>query len=593
MTIEFILPDIGEGIVECELLEWLVSEGEHIEEDQPVAEVMTDKATVQIPAMHAGTVKKLHYAVGDIAKVHEPLFAMVTDDSSISADSVESEDARANLTSTDDKPQNTASENSGSENSNVGETRASSSTSAIEDFILPDIGEGIVECEIVKWNVQEGDSIEEDQAVVEVMTDKAVVEIPAKNAGTVHKLYHAQGDIAKVHTPLFALMVERSGTNLSGSESSGSENSESKLSAPEAAKEQQANSVSSNKASTKSKAAPHLETEAKWKDGEFEPPIAIPGRVLASPAVRRIAREQDLDLSEVSGSGKKGRILKTDVLELAKASQDAVSENTRSHASNTYELKSGTSSQQVTSANSNNNQASGGTRVEKVRGIQSAMAKQMAASVYTIPHFTVSDEVVMDNLIALRKNLKPEFEKKNVKLSFMPFFVKAMSLALTEFPVINSQLNDEGSEQTYFEDHNIGFAVDSKIGLLVPNIKGVQRLSLFDIAVQMQDIIEQARAGRVSGEHLKGGTISISNIGAIGGITATPVINKPEAAIVALGKTQKLPRFDDNDNVTAQNIMAVNWSGDHRIIDGATMVRFNNLWMSYLTSPEKMLMHLK
>ncbi|MAI63664.1 MAG: dihydrolipoamide acetyltransferase, partial [Alteromonas sp.] len=224
---------------------------------------------------------------------------------------------------------------------------------------------------------------------------------------------------------------------------------------------------------------------------------------------------------------------------------------------------------------------------------QSAMAKQMAASVYTIPHFTVSDEVVMDNLIALRKNLKPEFEKKNVKLSFMPFFVKAMSLALTEFPVINSQLNDEGSEQTYFEDHNIGFAVDSKIGLLVPNIKGVQRLSLFDIAVQMQDIIEQARAGRVSGEHLKGGTISISNIGAIGGITATPVINKPEAAIVALGKTQKLPRFDDNDNVTAQNIMAVNWSGDHRIIDGATMVRFNNLWMSYLTSPEKMLMHLK
>ena len=231
--------------------------------------------------------------------------------------------------------------------------------------------------------------------------------------------------------------------------------------------------------------------------------------------------------------------------------------------------------------------------MEKVRGIQSAMAKQMAASVYTIPHFTVSDEVVMDNLIALRKNFKPEFEKKEVKLSFMPFFVKAMSLALTEFPVINSQLNDEGTELTYFDDHNIGFAVDSKIGLLVPNIKGVQHLSLLDIAVQMQDIIDQARAGRVSGEHLKGGTISISNIGAIGGITATPVINKPEAAIVALGKTQKLPRFDADDNVIAQHIMAVNWSGDHRIIDGATMVRFNNLWMSYLTSPEKMLMHLK
>ena len=116
---------------------------------------------------------------------------------------------------------------------------------------------------------------------------------------------------------------------------------------------------------------------------------------------------------------------------------------------------------------------------------------------------------------------------------------------------------------------------------------------MLDIAEQMQDIIEQARAGRVAGEHLKGGTISISNIGAIGGITATPVINKPEAAIVALGKTQKLPRFDEEGNVSAQHIMAVNWSGDHRIIDGATMVRFNNLWMSYLTQPEKMLMHLR
>ena len=249
-----------------------------------------------------------------------------------------------------------------------------------------------------------------------------------------------------------------------------------------------------------------------------------------------------------------------------------------------------------TSASTNENPSAskkGEVRTEKVRGIQAAMAKQMSASVYTIPHFTVSDELVMDNLMSLRNLLKPEFEAKGAKLSFMPFFVKAMSLALNEFPVVNSQLNDDASELSYYSDHNIGFAVDSKIGLLVPNIKRVQDLSLLDIAVQMQDIIEQARAGRVSGEHLKGGTISISNIGAIGGITATPVINKPEAAIVALGKTQRLPRFDDSGNVSAQHIMAVNWSGDHRIIDGATMVRFNNLWMSYLMQPEKMLMHLK
>ena len=566
MTIEFILPDIGEGIVECELLEWLVSEGEHIEEDQPVAEVMTDKATVQIPAMHAGVVNKLHYAVGDIAKVHAPLFSMTPDDAGTNSDT--QEDAQAEV------------KENASETATANDSASSSASNGkhIEDFILPDIGEGIVECEIVKWNVAEGDEIEEDQAVVEVMTDKAVVEIPAKNAGTVHRLYYAQGDIAKVHSALFALEVAGEVTTSSGTndESPSANNSASSV-----ASQSSVNKQTNGSSQQSAQFAP-----SKFSDGEYEPPIAIEGKVLASPAVRRVAREKNIDLSTVEGSGKKGRILKSDVLNLQHSNVDTSSQNTSSSAPSSSTAEKG-------DLNSTSTVLKGSVRTEKVRGIQAAMAKQMSASVYTIPHFTVSDELVMDNLMSLRKLLKPEFEAKNVKLSFMPFFVKAMSLALNEFPVVNSQLNEDATEISYFADHNIGFAVDSKIGLLVPNIKRVQDLSLLEIAVQMQDIIEQARAGRVAGEHLKGGTISISNIGAIGGITATPVINKPEAAIVALGKTQKLPRFDDEGNVSAQNIMAVNWSGDHRIIDGATMVRFNNLWMSYLTQPEKMLMHLK
>lgn len=566
MTIEFILPDIGEGIVECELLEWLVSEGEHIEEDQPVAEVMTDKATVQIPAMHAGVVNKLHYAVGDIAKVHAPLFSMTPDDADANSDT--HEDAQAEVK---DNASETATANDSA-------SSGASNGKHIEDFILPDIGEGIVECEIVKWNVAEGDEIEEDQAVVEVMTDKAVVEIPAKNAGTVHRLYYAQGDIAKVHSALFALEVAGEVTTTSGTDD---ESPSAKNNASSVVSQSSVNTQTNGSSQQSAQISP-----SKFSDGEYEPPIAIEGKVLASPAVRRVAREKNIDLSTVEGSGKKGRILKSDVLNLQHSNVDTSSQNSRSSAPSSSTAEKG-------DLNSTSTVLKGSVRTEKVRGIQAAMAKQMSASVYTIPHFTVSDELVMDNLMALRKLLKPEFEAKNVKLSFMPFFVKAMSLALNEFPVINSQLNEDATEISYFADHNIGFAVDSKIGLLVPNIKRVQDLSLLDIAVQMQDIIEQARAGRVAGEHLKGGTISISNIGAIGGITATPVINKPEAAIVALGKTQKLPRFDDEGNVSAQNIMAVNWSGDHRIIDGATMVRFNNLWMSYLTQPEKMLMHLK
>jgi 2-oxoisovalerate dehydrogenase E2 component (dihydrolipoyl transacylase) len=179
--------------------------------------------------------------------------------------------------------------------------------------------------------------------------------------------------------------------------------------------------------------------------------------------------------------------------------------------------------------------------------------------------------------------------KEGVKLSFMPFFIKAMSLALQQFPIINSQVNDNCTEITYFDDHNIGIAVDSKIGLVVPNIKAVQHLSLFEIAQKVNELISFAREGKLKNTDLKGGTISISNIGVLGGTVATPVINAPESAIVALGKIQRLPRFDENDIVKAVNIMHVSWSGDHRVIDGATMVKFNNVWKSYLENPITML----
>lgn len=532
MSIDFILPDIGEGIVECELLEWLVKEGEHIEEDQPVAEVMTDKATVQIPSMHTGRVNTLYYKPGDIAKVHAPLFSMdvTSKELPVSAD-----------TNTDEIDPNEAS----------AAISVTSSATKTEDFILPDIGEGIVECEIVTWHVKEGDRVEEDQAVVEVMTDKAVVEIPAKSTGRVVKLYYQQGEIAKVHSPLFALQTE-------GSESSNEE--------PSSVTQQTSASIQSRSMVVSS-----------WQDGAYEPPVAVPGKILASPAVRRLAREQAIDLTKITGTGKKGRILKADV-------QTPLP---------TESLPTTATATPPTFVASSSPVTLGGVRVEKMRGVRAAMAKQMTLSVQTIPHFTVSDELVMDPLMALRELLKPEFADKGIKLSFMPFFIKALSLALAEFPIINAQLNDDATELSFYEDHNIGFAVDSPIGLLVPNIKRVQALSIFDIAEQMQFIVDKAREGKLPSESLKGGTISISNVGTLGGITATPIINKPEAAIVALGKTQRLPRFDKDGNITAQHIMQVSWSGDHRIIDGATMVKFNNLWCRYLTEPMRMLTQMR
>ena len=518
MKKDFILPDIGEGIVECEIVEWLVKEGDRITEDQPVCDVMTDKALVQIPAVYDGVVTKLYYAKGDIAKVHAPLFEMDTDGA---APAVAAPSAPA---------QTPAAVTSGKQ---------------LEDFILPDIGEGIVECEIVEWLIKEGDVLAEDQPVCDVMTDKALVQIPAKYAGKVVKLHYAKGEIAKVHSPLF--QQEIAGT--SGS-------AQAVVAAPVAT------AVCAAKAAAASAAAP-----------------AGNGKALASPAVRRLARELSIDLSLVPGSGEKGRVYKEDVK--AYANGGAASAVATAAAT---PVKAAVATTVVTST--------GGSRVEPIKGIKAAMARQMQDSVSTIPHFTYCEEIDLTELIALRGQLKDQYAKQGIKLTLMPFFMKAMSLAIKQFPIMNSQVNSDCSELTYFDDHNIGIAVDSKVGLLVPNIKGCQNKSIEQIAQELTKLTEAAREGRVSPAELKGGTITISNIGAIGGTVATPIINKPEVAIVALGKTQLLPRFNAKGEVEGRSLMQISWSGDHRVIDGGTIARFTNLWKSYLEQPSSMLLSM-
>lgn len=515
MKKDFILPDIGEGIVECEIVEWLVKEGDRITEDQPVCDVMTDKALVQIPAVYDGVVTKLYYAKGDIAKVHAPLFEMDTE-------------GAAPVVATPSVPTQTPA--------------AVTSGKQLEDFILPDIGEGIVECEIVEWLIKEGDVLAEDQPVCDVMTDKALVQIPAKYAGKVVKLHYAKGEIAKVHSPLFQ-------QEIAGSTAT----------APTAVATQVAAPVCAQKAATSTSAS------------------AGNGKALASPAVRRLARELNIDLSLVPGSGDKGRVYKEDVKAYAHGDAKAV----------TAPAKAPVNAVVAPVVSS-----SGGSRVEPIKGIKAAMARQMQDSVSTIPHFTYCEEIDLTELIALRGQLKDQYAKQGIKLTLMPFFMKAMSLAIKQFPIMNSQVNSDCTELTYFDDHNIGIAVDSKVGLLVPNVKGCQNKSIVQIAQELTRLTDAAREGRVSPAELKGGTITISNIGAIGGTVATPIINKPEVAIVALGKTQLLPRFNAKGEVEARSLMQISWSGDHRVIDGGTIARFTNLWKSYLEQPSSMLLSM-
>ena len=425
---------------------------------------------------------------------------------------------------------------------------------SLADFVLPDIGEGIVECELVEWRIKEGDFINEDQSVADVSTDKALVEITAMHTGRVNKLYYQQGDIAKVHTPLFSIDIE--GESESDSESDSDSESESGAGIHIAESEKNT-AVDVTKNADESALNPEK--------------VKIQNNALATPAVRRIARENNLDLSLVPSSGKDGRVLKDDVLNYLSA--DAVS----------TKAVVNTPSLEVTQLD----------YIEPIKGIKAIMAAAMSESVATIPHFTYADEVNMSELIALRTELKERYAKQGIRLTMMPFFIKALSLSLKQFPILNSQVNEDCTELKYLASHNIGMAVDSPSGLLVPNIKNVQDLSIVEIAEQSHRLTEQARAGRMSPNDLKGGTITLSNVGAIGGTVATPIISKPQVAIVALGRVQTLPRFDVEGNVSAAKIMTISWSGDHRVIDGATMAHFSNTWKALLENPASMLMTMR
>jgi 2-oxoisovalerate dehydrogenase E2 component (dihydrolipoyl transacylase) len=349
------------------------------------------------------------------------------------------------------------------------------------------------------------------------------------HSGRVTKLYYIAGETAKVHSPLYAIDVDGEDVELPNQEI---ESQEHKL---ELVK-QPANVTQSE----------------------------INNKVLTTPAVRKLAREHDLDLNLISGSGKSGRILKEDVLEYLKPDLNAP-------------LLSLTKAIE--------------DRSEAIVGVRKIMANHMADSVATIPHFTFVDDVDVTELLELRAFLKSRYTEE-VKITLMPLLIKALSLSISAFPIVNSRVDGDFSEITYLASHNIGMAVDGKTGLLVPNIKNVQQRSIIDIAHEVTRLTDAARSGVINPSDLKDGTITISNIGAIGGVSASPIINKPEVAIVALGKIQKLPRFNDEGQLEERHIMTMSWSGDHRVIDGATIARFNNSWKAYLENPSTMLANM-
>jgi len=430
---------------------------------------------------------------------------------------------------------------------------------SIVPFNLSDIGEGIREVNVLEWFIQEGDRVSQFDPICEVQSDKAAVTITSRYDGIVVKLHYETDDTALVGNPLVDIELDDD--------------------AIKSAVEQVDHS------------------EVNVKDHSDNITQVVKGKkTLATPAVRRIAIENNIRLEEVTGTGPDNRVLKEDVVRFVEerskgiltsnipkttpspepsATAPSVKETTVIKIASTPEKKSLTLQD----------------RTEPLKGILKAMTKTMELSM-KIPHFGYCDEIDLTNLVSKKKQLKKMAERQGVKFTYMPIFIKAASLALNQYPILNSSLDKNNENIIYKASHNIGFAMDTPSGLLVPNIKGVQSLSLLEIAKEMERLIILGKNGKLGQTDLSRGTFTLSNIGSIGGTYTKPVLLPSEAAIGGLGKIQKLPRFDKDDQLVKAYIMQISWSADHRIIDGATMAHFTNLWKSYLEEPLNMMMDL-
>ncbi|WP_394232675.1 dihydrolipoamide acetyltransferase family protein [Niallia oryzisoli] len=425
-------------------------------------------------------------------------------------------------------------------------------------FKMPDIGEGIHEGEIVKWFVKPGDKVQEDDVLCEVQNDKAVVEIPSPVEGTVEEVLVGEGTVATVGQ----VLIKFDAPGYENLQFKGDEAEEAPQ-AEEAKKEETPIAEAVTNAGTGAQA----EVDANR-------------HVVAMPSVRKYAREKGVDIRLVPGSGDNGRILKQDI--------DAfLTGGAAANVSNAAADQAAPEAQATAAVAIPQGQYPE-TR-EKMSGIRKAIAKAMVNSKHTAPHVTLMDEVDVTKLVANRKKFKEVAANKGIKLTFLPYVVKALTSALREFPALNTSLDDATNEIVHKHYYNIGIAADTEKVLLVPVVKDADRKSIFNISNEINELAVKARDGKLAPDEMKGASCTISNIGSAGGQWFTPVINHPEVAILGIGRIAEKPVVKDGEIVAAP-VLSLSLSFDHRMIDGATAQNALNHIKRLLNDPELLLM---
>ena len=450
------------------------------------------------------------------------------------------------------------------------------------EFKLSNLGEGVDSGDVLEVLVSEGDVIEVDQGVVELETDKATVIVPSDVAGKVTKINCGEGDTLNVGDVV--LVVEE--TSGAGGGSGDASNSAPAQEPPQPAAEPEppAPAPAATNDTQPSSPAPQPQPVSAPSAAEPVKPSAPAvstapslGQVPAGPAVRRFAREVGVDLRNVQGTGPNNRIQREDVMRVVREGSRGVSAGANAAPA----VAPGTETDGY-----------GPVRVEKMPKIRQTIAKKMHESWTTCPRVTNFDDADVTALEDIRQKSKQDYADSGIKLTTMPFLVKAIAMSLKAHPVINASVDLENGQIIYKDYVNVGIAVDTDRGLVVPALRNADKLTIPEISRQLSKLAEDARNSNFKVEDLRGGTFTISNLGAIGGTYSTPIINTPETAILLVGRSRKLPVVVENDEIAVRLMMPLSLSYDHRLIDGGAAARFLNEVISYLEAPSRLLLAL-
>jgi pyruvate dehydrogenase E2 component (dihydrolipoamide acetyltransferase) len=422
-------------------------------------------------------------------------------------------------------------------------------------FNFPDIGEGLDEGAIIKWYVDKGQEVKAGQSLVEMETDKVVADIPSPKAGTIVARFGNEGDIIHVGTPLVEIEIE----GVFGKEAI----AEAKTPVKIELKEEGSTGV----VGTMEVAGNNAFLPASEEFSSASEVTSVPlAKVLATPVARALAKDLSVDINKVSGTGPHGRVTKTDVQNF--------------HSKNITVNKPDSCSQ-ITSGDA--------FTYEPLSQIRKSIARNMINSKHNAAHMTVIEEVEISDLVGIREKYKNVYAGKNVKLTYLSFILKATVNALKQHRQLNSEMDIENNRMIYKNFYNIGIAVDTDEGLVVPVIKNADKLSIFQIAQKITELSGKAKNRKLTLDDLRDGTFTLTNYGSIGGIFGAPVINYPQAGILGIGRILKTPVVKE-DQIVVGNVLPLSLTVDHRIVDGGEATRFLVRIMEYLSDPFSLIM---